>query len=206
MSDPELYLLAGAPLYRILGELRKISIKHKSAVPCHPIMARSVAPGVRSNWDEGGRREGGGKVGGPVGERDFGENNTANNTKQIAGTTYRIHHVRVIGARVEQATSYAISNRPRYFFLCIMRACYLLELRCRRFRGRRLIRICGNERKRKRENHEAVLREHKYNNLPRLIHSALRHLVILSARRCARNARNAHSGAPFRSRFLIARG
>lgn len=47
MSGPGLYLFAGAFLYWISGELRKISIKHKSTGPCHPIMARSDGPGRR---------------------------------------------------------------------------------------------------------------------------------------------------------------
>lgn len=47
MSGPGLYLFAGAFLYWISGELRKISIKHKSVGPCHPIMARSDSPGRR---------------------------------------------------------------------------------------------------------------------------------------------------------------
>jgi len=45
MSSLELYLFASMHLYWILGELRKISIKHKSAGPCHPIMAEIGCPG-----------------------------------------------------------------------------------------------------------------------------------------------------------------
>lgn len=45
MSGLELYLFAGAPLYWISRELRKISIKHKSAGPCHPIMVEIGCPG-----------------------------------------------------------------------------------------------------------------------------------------------------------------
>lgn len=94
MSEPGIISACRcAPLYWISRELRKISIKHKSAGPCHPIMARSVAPG---------RGVIGTKAGGRVSKRekerdreegreDFVENNTANNTKQIAGATYRIY-------------------------------------------------------------------------------------------------------------------
>lgn len=60
MSSPGLYLFAGAFLYWIPVELRKISIKHKSAGPCHPIMARSNGPGHRiiGMGDKRGKRDG----------------------------------------------------------------------------------------------------------------------------------------------------
>lgn len=49
------------------------------------------------------------------GKRDFGENNTANNTKQIAVAILIVSIVWIIGARVKPTIFYAIFNRPRYF-------------------------------------------------------------------------------------------
>lgn len=101
MSSLGLYLFAGAFLYWIPGELRKISIKHKSLGPCHPIMARSNGPGRRIIGMQAK-----GKKGRP------GENNSANNTKQITGTTYCIHWPSIIEPRVRPAALrvFGISN------------------------------------------------------------------------------------------------
>ena len=38
-------------------ELRKISIKHKSARACHPIMGGLVCPGRANNWDRQAGRQ-----------------------------------------------------------------------------------------------------------------------------------------------------
>lgn len=65
------------------------------------------------------------------GERDFGENNTANNTKQIAVATYRIYRMGNWRAcRTNGLLCNFESNRD-ILPLRIMKTCYLLKLHCR---------------------------------------------------------------------------
>lgn len=64
------------------------------------------------------------------GKRDFGENNTANNTKQIAVATYCIYHMdNWRSCRTNGLLQFSIDRD--ILFLRIMKACYLLKLHCR---------------------------------------------------------------------------